>query len=47
MQAGYKASHPFSSFEAQLRLYMSKIGQAEADLRKMVFYGERNVPPGA
>jgi len=41
MQAGYKASHPFSSFEAQLRLYMSKIGQAEADLRKMVFYGER------
>ena len=47
MQAGYKASHPFSSFEAQLRLYMSKIGQAEADLRKMVFYGERNAPPGA
>ena len=41
MQAGYKAGHPFSSFEAQLRLYMSKIGQAEADLRKMVFYGER------
>jgi nitroreductase len=41
MQAGYKASHPFSSFEAQLRLYMSKIGQAEADLRKMIFYGER------
>jgi len=41
MQAGYKASHPLSSFQAQLRLYMSKIGQAEADLRKMIFYGER------
>jgi len=47
MQTGYKASHPFSSFEAQLRLYMNKIGQAEADLRKMVFYRERNAPPGA
>lgn len=32
MQAGYKASHPRSSFEAQLRVYAGKIGQAEADL---------------
>jgi hypothetical protein len=37
MRAGYEASHPFSSFEAQLRVYESKIGQAEADLRAMIF----------
>jgi len=37
MKAGYKASHPFSSFEAQLQLYRSKIGQAEADLQAMLF----------
>ena len=37
MMAGYKASHPFSSFDAQLRLYQSKIGQAEADLEAMIF----------
>jgi nitroreductase len=37
MVAGYKASHLLSSFEAQLRVYQSKIGQAEADLRAMVF----------
>ncbi len=36
MRAGYKASHPFSSFEAQLRVYRSKISQAEADLREMI-----------
>lgn len=36
MKAGYKASHPFSSFEAQLRVYESKIGQAEAELRRMI-----------
>ena len=40
MVAGYKASYPLSSFEAQLRLYKSKIGKAESDLRAMVFYGE-------
>jgi hypothetical protein len=33
---GYKASHPLSSFDAQLRLYLSKIGQAEDDLKTMV-----------
>lgn len=38
MMAGYKARHPLSSFEAQLRLYQTKIGKAEADLKKMVFY---------
>ncbi len=37
-KAGYKASHPFSSFEAQLRVYESKLSQAEADLEEMVFY---------
>jgi nitroreductase len=35
MVAGYKASHITSSFEAQLRIYQSKIAQAEADLRAM------------
>jgi nitroreductase len=36
MEAGYKASRPFSSFEAQLRVYESKIGRAEAELRRMI-----------
>jgi hypothetical protein len=36
MVAGYKASHLFSSFDAQLRVYQAKIGQAEADLRRIV-----------
>lgn len=38
MRAGYKASHPSSSFENQVRVYQAKIGQAESDLQKMVFY---------
>jgi nitroreductase len=42
MVAGYKASHLRSSFDAQFRVYQAKIGQAEADLREMVF-GERGV----
>ena len=37
MIAGYKASFPTSSLQAQLGVYQSKIGQAEADLRQMVF----------
>ena len=37
MVAGYRASHPRSSFDAQLRVYQAKIGQAEADLRGIVF----------
>lgn len=42
MVAGYKASHPLSSFEAQLRLYQAKIGKAETDLNAMVFYRDRS-----
>lgn len=41
MVAGYKAAYPLSSFNAQLRVYQSKIGQAEADLQKMIFYGDQ------
>lgn len=37
MTAGYKASFPFSSLDAQLRVYKSKIGKAEEDLNTMVF----------
>ncbi len=37
MIAGYKVSHLSSSFEAQLRIYQNKIGQAEADLHRMIF----------
>lgn len=37
MSAGYKASFPFSSLAAQLRVYQSKITQAEEDLSKMIF----------
>jgi nitroreductase len=42
MVAGYKASYPLSSFDAQLRLYQSKIGQAEADLQSMVYYDDQS-----
>jgi FMN reductase (NADPH) len=42
MRAGYKASHLFSSFEAQLQVYRSKIHQAEQDLKRMVFYGSED-----
>lgn len=38
MVAGFKVGHLRSSFEAQLRLYRSKMEQAEIDLREMVFY---------
>lgn len=41
MIAGYKASHLFSSFDAQLKVYRAKIGQAEADLRAQVLADER------
>ncbi len=37
MTAGYKASFPFSSLDAQLKVYASKIGQAEEDLGRMIF----------
>jgi FMN reductase (NADPH) len=36
MMAGYQASHIGSSFESQLAVYRSKIGQAERDLEEMV-----------
>jgi FMN reductase (NADPH) len=41
MVAGYKASYPLSSFDAQLRLYKSKIGGAESDLKAMIFYADQ------
>jgi nitroreductase len=37
MVAGYKASYPNSSMEAQLQVYKSKITQAEEDLHGMIF----------
>jgi nitroreductase len=40
MTAGYKASHPFSSMEAQLDVYRSKIVQAENDLHEAIFGAE-------
>jgi len=39
MKAGYRASHPLSSFEGQLRVYMGKIDEAEAALQAMVGAG--------
>jgi FMN reductase (NADPH) len=41
MMAGYKAAYPLSSFNAQLHVYQSKIDQAEADLKEMVFYDDQ------
>ena len=38
MTAGYKASHPGSSFKAQVEKYQDRISQAEKDLREMIFY---------
>ncbi len=35
MIAGYDATHPGSSFGAQLQVYAGKIGRAEAELRKL------------
>jgi nitroreductase len=40
MIAGYKASHLRSSFESQVRIYQDKIGQAETDLRELIFKGK-------
>lgn len=42
MIAGYKASHLRSSFESQLKVYQDKIGQAEVDLRSMIFNRENH-----
>lgn len=38
MIAGYKASRPGSSFDAQLQVYLSKISRAEVDLQRLVFH---------
>ncbi len=38
MTAGYKATNPRSSLDGQLRVYLSKIGKAETDLQRMIFY---------
>lgn len=38
---GYKASHLRSSFEKQVEIYRSKIGQAEVDLRDIIYYREK------
>ncbi len=38
MVVGYKASHLRSSFDSQLKIYHNKIGQAEEDLRAIVYY---------
>jgi hypothetical protein len=44
MFTGYKIEHPFSSFDAQLELYRSKIDQTERDLQTMVYYkGQKNL----
>jgi nitroreductase len=38
MSAGFKASRPLSSFDAQLRHYQKGLERAESDLRSLVFY---------
>jgi nitroreductase len=45
MKAGYKAGHPTSSLEHQLRVYLSKIGRAESDLQRLVL-GSGGRPTG-
>jgi len=45
MAAGYKASHPRSSLDAQLAHYTSKIGAAEAALRRMILAEEDDARP--
>lgn len=39
-ESGYNFSHPGTTFQEQLNHYKNKIGQAERDLREMVFYKE-------
>ena len=39
MKAGYRASHPLSSFDAQLRVYEHKLARAEAALQAMLSAG--------
>jgi nitroreductase len=44
MIAGYKVGHITSSFQSQLNVYQQKMGQAEADLREMVYYRGKDQP---
>jgi nitroreductase len=44
MVAGYKADHPFSSFDAQLELYRSRIDRAETELGELVYGQEARGP---
>lgn len=44
MRAGFKATNPRSSLEAQLEHYISKFDEAEADLQAMVFRNEHPLP---
>jgi nitroreductase len=44
MVAGYKAMHPRSSFDAQLQAYQRKIGQAEAELDRLLLGGAEAGP---
>jgi nitroreductase len=41
MEAGYKASHFFSSFDAKLRYYRNNLDRAEGELKEMVFGKDR------
>jgi len=36
MEAGYKASNPFSSFKAKLRYYRDHLNRAEKELGEMI-----------
>jgi hypothetical protein len=40
MEAGYKASNPFSSFKSKLKYYRDNLNRAERELKDMVM-GER------
>jgi len=44
MTAGYKASFPLSSLDAQLSVYKSKIVNSEKDLNRMVFHKQIHNP---
>ena len=38
MRAGYRALYVTRSFQGQIKHYLSKVDQAEAGLRKLIFY---------
>jgi nitroreductase len=42
MEAGYKAMRPGSSFADQVTVYCAKLGKAEEDLKRMVFFKDKN-----